>query len=541
MGQIKRVLYDLVEFVVSSLSEGYDLEEIDELVENAFPEQYEFYLANKQFIMEEADTRIDDDNFNRVEEPDGQEGVYIGRGQYRPYTKDEKPDEEEDHEDWVDPAGGTHRWDDDDPASMYEARTLNTGWHFSQMSKGKKVKYKGKVVTLTSVGSDSAFAKDAAGKQVEIKSIKEISPVNERLVDDSDNRERSIDLRGPEGNAFAILGIAKDFTRQLKEADPKKYNWERIQSEMTSSDYKNLVHTFEKYFGDFITIYGADVLHESFDDNTHPGIDRYLDSNYQDRKYVSDSLRYNENPIDDFKLYFREHYPHISCNLSNREVSAFLTANHIMALPIEQKADLFSDYLMSQGLCDVDESLNEAKVRQYDSNYFRTHRGETGTILNNGNRIPVRVESYSNTGHGKIDGANMVFFIRTDKNRGFHYRIKTIQNRDYIPDEIGVNEGYMSPGHRVKFTHLEDDLQGYEGTIISCDGNFAKIETGDGDIVVRNVSSLVDLDLNESLDECCGGGIIKRPRPVRRPTSTNLPPKPRRLHESDYVMGNLLD
>jgi len=401
MGHIKRVLYDLVEFVVSSLSEGYELEEIDELVENNFPDQYEFYLKNKEFIMEEVDTRIDDDNFNRVEEPDGQEGVYIGHGQYRPYTKDEQP---------------SFAIKDED--EVYEARIVNTGWHFSQMSKGKKVKYKGKIVTLTSVGADSAFAKDADGKQVKIKSIKEISPINERLVS-GDDKERSIDLRGPEGNAFAILGTAKNFTRQLKEMYPEKYNWEKIQSEMTSGSYTNLVHTFEKYFGDYITIYGADVLKES--------------------------LRYNENPIDDFKLYFREHYPYIYCDLSNREISKFLTSNHIMALPIEQQANLFSDYLMSQGLCDVDESLND---------------------------------------------------------------------------------NYMSVGHRVKFTYQTDELLGYYGTIISCDGDFAKIKTDEGDIVKRNVSSLLDLSKNE----CCGGGI-KRPKPIRRPTTTNLPPKPR-LHES---------
>ena len=194
MGQIKRVLYDLVEFVVDSLTQGSDIEEIDELVENSFPEYYDFYLANKDFIMEEVDTRIEDDEYIADVEP--------------------REDEVEDHEDWIDPAGGVHRWDDDDPASMYE--------------------------------SESESAKK----------------LNERLVNDSDSRERSIDLRGPDGNAFVIIGIARNLTRQLKDIDPDKYDWERILPEMTSGDYKNLVHTFEKYFGDYITIYGADVLDE---------------------------------------------------------------------------------------------------------------------------------------------------------------------------------------------------------------------------------------------------------------------------------------
>lgn len=77
-------------------------------------------------------------------------------------------------------------------------------------------------------------------------------------------KERSIDLTGPEGNAFSILGMAKNLTDQLEEVDPDTYNWDKISDEMTSGDYKNLVETFEKYFGDFVTIYGWDEL-EKYD------------------------------------------------------------------------------------------------------------------------------------------------------------------------------------------------------------------------------------------------------------------------------------
>jgi hypothetical protein len=84
--------------------------------------------------------------------------------------------------------------------------------------------------------------------------------INEKLIDSSEGKRRSIDLRGPEGNGYVILGIAKNFTEQLKKVDPEKYEWEKIQSEMTNGDYKNLVLTFERYFGDFVDIYNADVL-----------------------------------------------------------------------------------------------------------------------------------------------------------------------------------------------------------------------------------------------------------------------------------------
>lgn len=86
---------------------------------------------------------------------------------------------------------------------------------------------------------------------------------NEKFESGDSPRERSVDLRGPSGNAFSILGMAKNFCSQLETADPEKYNWETINQEMTSGDYKQLVNTFEEYFGDFVTIYNSDVLEES--------------------------------------------------------------------------------------------------------------------------------------------------------------------------------------------------------------------------------------------------------------------------------------
>jgi len=96
----------------------------------------------------------------------------------------------------------------------------------------------------------------------------DISPavVNEAFVRGGSPDERSIDLRGPGGNAYAILGTASNLCNQLKDADPQRYNWERINTEMTSGDYKNLVNKFEEYFGDYVTIYNADVLDESLNE-----------------------------------------------------------------------------------------------------------------------------------------------------------------------------------------------------------------------------------------------------------------------------------
>ncbi len=58
-----------------------------------------------------------------------------------------------------------------------------------------------------------------------------------------------IDLLGPEGNAFALLGIAKDLCHKTG------IEWEPIKNEMTSSDYEWLLQVMDHYFGDFIIMY----------------------------------------------------------------------------------------------------------------------------------------------------------------------------------------------------------------------------------------------------------------------------------------------
>ena len=60
-----------------------------------------------------------------------------------------------------------------------------------------------------------------------------------------------IDLTGPQGNAFVLLGYAKQFARQLQFDDELK---NKIVTEMRESDYEHLVETFDKYFGEFIIL-----------------------------------------------------------------------------------------------------------------------------------------------------------------------------------------------------------------------------------------------------------------------------------------------
>ena len=59
----------------------------------------------------------------------------------------------------------------------------------------------------------------------------------------------TIDLTGPQGNAFYLLGTAKNLANQLG------LNEVEIMEEMKSGDYENLIQVFDKNFGSFVTLY----------------------------------------------------------------------------------------------------------------------------------------------------------------------------------------------------------------------------------------------------------------------------------------------
>ncbi len=61
-------------------------------------------------------------------------------------------------------------------------------------------------------------------------------------------KEIIIDLTGPDGNAFALMGYASNFAKQLG------LNKEEIINEMMSSDYEHLLQVFDKHFGSFVIL-----------------------------------------------------------------------------------------------------------------------------------------------------------------------------------------------------------------------------------------------------------------------------------------------
>jgi len=58
-----------------------------------------------------------------------------------------------------------------------------------------------------------------------------------------------IDLTGPQGNAYFLLGTAKKLCSQLG------LDWKVIKTQMTEADYEWLVQTFDYHFGDFVILY----------------------------------------------------------------------------------------------------------------------------------------------------------------------------------------------------------------------------------------------------------------------------------------------
>ena len=58
-----------------------------------------------------------------------------------------------------------------------------------------------------------------------------------------------IDLTGPQGNAFFLLGTAKNLASQLG------LDGNQIMEEMKSGDYENLLQVFDKNFGSIVTLY----------------------------------------------------------------------------------------------------------------------------------------------------------------------------------------------------------------------------------------------------------------------------------------------
>ena len=69
------------------------------------------------------------------------------------------------------------------------------------------------------------------------------------IVNKPKTRGIEIDLTGPQGNAYFLLGTAKNLAKKLG------LNGNEITKEMMSGDYEHLLEVFDENFGMFVTLY----------------------------------------------------------------------------------------------------------------------------------------------------------------------------------------------------------------------------------------------------------------------------------------------
>ena len=62
-------------------------------------------------------------------------------------------------------------------------------------------------------------------------------------------RGLEIDLTGPNGNAYVLMGYASNLSKQLNK------DFKSIREDMESSDYEHLLEVFDREFGNYVTLY----------------------------------------------------------------------------------------------------------------------------------------------------------------------------------------------------------------------------------------------------------------------------------------------
>ena len=72
------------------------------------------------------------------------------------------------------------------------------------------------------------------------------------MIKSKKNKGIEIDLTGPQGNAYFLLGTASKLGRQLG-LDNDEISI--ILRNMRSSDYENLINVFDRNFGNIVTLY----------------------------------------------------------------------------------------------------------------------------------------------------------------------------------------------------------------------------------------------------------------------------------------------
>lgn len=70
-------------------------------------------------------------------------------------------------------------------------------------------------------------------------------------IENKKEKRLEIDLNGPSGNAFCLMGIGKQLARRVG----RESEWGEIQKRMMDGDYENLLKVFEEEFGDYVVLF----------------------------------------------------------------------------------------------------------------------------------------------------------------------------------------------------------------------------------------------------------------------------------------------
>ena len=68
------------------------------------------------------------------------------------------------------------------------------------------------------------------------------------IISKDTTRKQVIDLTGPQGNSFYLLGLAMKLCKQIG------LDWNEVNDVMTSGNYEELITAFDIYFGDYIDL-----------------------------------------------------------------------------------------------------------------------------------------------------------------------------------------------------------------------------------------------------------------------------------------------
>lgn len=76
-----------------------------------------------------------------------------------------------------------------------------------------------------------------------------------KSIDEKRRLPVELDLTGPVGNAYALLGLAREWYDKGLSRKSKSVTREQLLEDMKSSDYEHLVKVFDLHFGHFVILY----------------------------------------------------------------------------------------------------------------------------------------------------------------------------------------------------------------------------------------------------------------------------------------------